>query len=168
MVTPDVLNSVDVPVRISATRRDGGAILLAAAADTDARSVLATSAVSKVGDLRFPSGTLALHTSGAGPLRDISTADVWRLTATGAGSAELVVDQGRGPEIAVVTSGDAKPLSDITMTVTWADRAWFFEALGVTMLGAVIAAFALNFLWQTRDDSRRRHDSGTMTSGVAI
>jgi hypothetical protein len=165
VVTPDVLNSVDGPVRIRATRRDGGAVRLAAAANTDARSVLATSAVSTVSEVRFPAGTLALHASGAGPLSDISTADVWRLAATGAGSAELVVDQGKGPEIAVVTSGDAQPLRDVTMTVTWADRVWFFEALAVAMLGAVIAAFALNFLWQTRDS---RHRSGTKASGAAI
>lgn len=166
VVPSDVLNSVDVPVRVTATRSDGGPVRLASAASVDARSVLATSAVSTVSGVRFPSGTLALHTSGAGPLSDVSTADIWRLAETGAGSAELVVDQGRGPEIAVVTSGDAQPLSSVTMTVTWADRLWFFEALGLAMIGAVIAAFALNFLWQTRDDPARHEVSTARTSVV--
>ena len=150
VISSDVLNSVDVPVRVTATRHDGGAVWLAVAARTDARAVLATSAVSTVSDVRYPAGGLDLRVSGAGALTDISTADVWRRSANGAGSALLLVDQGTGPETVVVTSGDATALTDVTMTLTWADRTWFFEALAVAMIGAVIAAFALNDLWQGR------------------
>jgi hypothetical protein len=150
VISSDVLNSVDVPVRVTATRHDGGAVWLAVAASTDARAVLATSAVSTVSDVRYPAGGLDLRVSGAGALTDISTADVWRRSANGAGSALLLVDQGRGPETVVVTSGDATALTDVTMTLTWADRTWFFEALAVAMIGAVIATFALNDLWQGR------------------
>lgn len=149
-VTSDVLNAVDVPVLVTATRRDGGAVRLTAAPSTDARAILATSAVSTVSAVHYPAGTLDLRSSGAGALTDISTADVWRLAARGTGSAGLVIDQGRGPETVVVTSGDATTLRDVTVTLTWANRAWFFDALAVTMIGAVIAAFALNFLWQGR------------------
>jgi hypothetical protein len=150
VISSDVLNSVDVPVRVTATRRDGDAVWLAVAPSTDARAVLATSAVSTVSDVRYPAGALELRASGAGALTDISTADVWRRSANGAGSALLLVDQGREPETVVVTSGDATALTDVTMTLTWADRTWFFEALAVAMIGAVIAAFALNDLWQGR------------------
>ena len=149
-VTSDVLNAVDVPVLVTATRRDGGAVRLTAAPSTDARAILATSAVSTVSAVHFPAETLDLRSSGAGALTDISTADVWRLAAKGTRSARLVVDQGWGPETVVVTSGDATSLKDVTVTLTWADRAWFFDALAVTMIGAVIAAFALNVLWQGR------------------
>ncbi|MBE3074231.1 MAG: hypothetical protein IMZ75_04685 [Actinobacteria bacterium] len=166
VVTSDVLNSVDVPVRVKATRRDGGAVRLTAAPSTDARAVLATSAVSTVSHVSYPAGTLDLRTSGTGPLRGIGTADVWRLWAKGTGSAELVVDQGRGPETAVITSGDATALTDVTITLTWADRAWFFEALAATMIGAVIAAFALNDLWQGRAVTGKHGVSGTRTSKV--
>ena len=150
VVGPEVLNSLNVPVRVTATRGDGGAVWLAAAPSTDARAVLATSAVSTVKGVHFAAGTLDLRASGAGALPDISTADVWRLLAKGAGSAELVVGQGRGPETAVVTSGDATALKDVTMTLTWADRSWFFEALAAAVIGAIIAAFALGDLWQSR------------------
>ena len=164
VVTSDVLNSVDVPVRVTATRRDGGAVRLAVAPSTDARVVLGTSVVSMVGDVRYPAGTLGLRAAGMGALGDIGTADVWRLSANGAGSAELVVDQGRAPETVVVTSGDATALTDVTMTLTWADRVWFFEALAVAMLGAVITAFAGNFLWQGRAVAGQNDVSGTTTS----
>ena len=150
VVTSDVLNAVDVPVLVTATRRDGGAVRLTAAPSTDARAILATSAVSTVSAVHFPAETLDLRSSGAGALTDISIADVWRLAAKGTRSARLVVDQGWGPETVVVTSGDATSLKDVTVTLTWADRAWFFDALAVTMIGAVIAAFALNVLWQGR------------------
>jgi len=150
VVGPDVLNSVDVPVRVTATRNDGGAVRLVAAPSIDARAVLATSVVSTVSGVHYPAGTLDVRSSGAGALTDISTADVWRLSATGAGSAEMVVDQGSGPQTAVVTSGDATALRDVTMTLTWADRTWFFEALAAAVIGAIIATFALGDLWHTR------------------
>jgi hypothetical protein len=150
VVTSEVLNAVDVPVRVTATRPHGGAVFLAVASSTDARALLATSATSTVRGVHFPAGRLDLHASGAGTLADISTADIWRLTDTGAGSAELVVDQSRAPETVVATSGDASALTDATLTLTWDDRAWFFEALAMATIGAVLAAFSLNDLWQGR------------------
>jgi hypothetical protein len=150
VITSGVLNSVDVPVRVMASRRDGGAVWLGEAASTDARAVLASSAVSTVSGVRYPAGTLDLRASGAGALTNISTADIWRHVARGVGSAALVVDPGSGPETAVVTSGDGSDLSDVTMTLTWADRTWFLEALAVTMIGAVIAVFALGDRWAGR------------------
>ncbi len=167
VVAPDVLNSVDVPVRVKATRSDGGEVWLAAAPAADASAVLATSAVSTVSGVRYPAGTLDLRASGAGPLTDVSTADIWRLSAKGPGSAELVVDQGGGPETAVVTSGDAIALTDVTMTLTWADRTWFFEALAATLIGAIIASFALGDLWQSRPAAGRADPVGTTTSDVS-
>ena len=149
VVGPDVLNSMEVPVRITATRSDGGAVRLLAAASTDARAVLGKSALSTVSGVHFPAGRLDLRASGAGRLSAVATSDVWRLSATGTGSAELVVDQGRGPEAAVVTSGDATALKDVTMTLTWADRTWFFEALAAAVIGAIIATFAIGDLLQS-------------------
>jgi hypothetical protein len=85
-----------------------------------------------------------------GELTGIDTADVWRLSAKGTGSAQLVVNQGAGPETAVVASGDAAPLRDVTVTLTWAARSWFFEALALAVIGAIMTAFALGDLWHTR------------------
>jgi len=151
MIVPaGVLNAVGVPVRVTATRRDGGVVFLAAAPATDVAALLSTSAVSTVSGVHFPGGRLDLHASGSGALPDLSNADVWRLTASGKGAAALLVDQGKGPEAVVVTSGDVTALSDATVTLTWDNRAWFFEALVMATIGAVLAAFALNDLWQGR------------------
>jgi hypothetical protein len=150
VVEPDVLNAVDVPVRITATRGDGGGIRLLVAPSTDARAVLARSVVSTVSGVHYPAGTLDLRASGVGAPTNLSTADVWRLSAKGAGSAQLVVNQGSGPETAVVASGDATALRGVTLTLTWADRAWFFDALAVAVIGSIVAAFALGDLWHTR------------------
>jgi len=136
VITSDVLNTVDVPVRVTATRRDGGAVMLVAGPSGDARAILARSAVSSVSAVHFPSGRVDLNTSGAGPVRDVHTSDVWRLTAKGTNTVALVVDQVTSPETAVVTSGDATALSEVTVTLTWADRAWFFLALAVMTIGA--------------------------------
>jgi hypothetical protein len=163
VVTSDVLNSVDVPVRVTATRRDGGVVLLAVAPSPDARAILATSATSTVRAVHYPAGTMDLRASGAGALTDAGAADVWRLSDKRAGSAALVVDQGRGPETAVITSGDATALKDLTVTLAWANRAWFFEALLVATIGAVIAVFAFSDLWQSRAIAVHREDAETAT-----
>lgn len=162
-VTPEVLNALDVPVRVTATRRDGGALFLAVAPSPDARSILAGSAVSTVSGVHYPQGQLDLHASGTGAVTDIRKADIWRLTAKGAGSAALVVDQGMGPETLVVTSGDTTALTDATVTLTWNDRAWFFEALALATIGAVLATFAVNDLWQGRLLAVQRHHAKTKT-----
>ena len=150
VVEPYVLNAVGVPVRITATRNDGGGVRLLVAPSADARAVLARSAASTVSGVHYPAGTLDLRASGAGAPTGISAADVWRLSAKGAGSAQLVVNQGSGPETAVVISADATALRGVTMTLTWADRAWFFDALAVALIGSIVAAFALGDLWHTR------------------
>lgn len=161
VVPPDVLNSVDVPVRVTASRRDGSLVRLVAGPSADARAILAGSAVSTVSGVRYPAGALDLRDSGSGALGDIGTADVWRLSAQGRGSAELVVDQERAPETVVVISGDTAALKDVTMTLTWASRTWFFEALAAVMIGAMIAAFSLIYLWQGRSVAVRSDVSGT-------
>lgn len=163
VITSDMLNSMDVPVRVTATRRDGGAVLLAVAPSSDARAIVATSSASTVSALHYPAGTMDLRSSGAGALTDAGAADVWRLSDKGAGSAALVVDQGMGPETAVVASGDTTALKDLTVTLAWANRAWFFEALLVAMAGAVIAVFALSDLWQGRAITVHREDVETAT-----
>jgi hypothetical protein len=162
VVGPEVLNAVNVPVRISATRSDGGALRLVAAGSSDARAILGRSAVSTVSRVHYPAGTLDLRAgtvdlraSGVGPLPDITAADVWRLAAKGAGSAELAVDQGSGPETAMVTSGDASALTNVTMTLTWANSTWLAEALVAALIGLILAAFALNDLWHGRPRTGR-------------
>jgi len=183
VVGPEVLNAVNVPVRITATRSDGGAVRLVAARSSDARAILGTSAVSTVSRVHYPvgkldlrAGTLDLRASGAGALPDISKADVWRLSAKGGSSAELVVDQGNAPETAVVTSGDASALTNVTMTLTWANGVWLAEVLLAALIGVIIAAFALGDLRRGRPGRGRpghgrpaagRTDaSGTTTSEV--
>ena len=164
VVGPEVLNAVNVPVQITATRRDGGAVRLVAAGSSDARAILGRSAVSTVSRVHYPAGTLDLRASGAGALPDISAADVWRLSARGAGSAELAVDQGSGPETAVVTSGDASALTNVTMTLTWVNSTWLAEALVAALIGLMIAAFSLNDLWRGRPGAGRTHAHPTSTT----
>ena len=165
VVEPEVLNSVEVPVRITATRSDGGSVLLVVAPSVDARAVLAGSAVSKVSGVHYPAGTLDLRASGVGSSTGVRTADVWRLSATGPRSAQLVVNQGYGPEPAVVASADASPLTGVTMTLTWADRSWFFDALAVALIGSIVAAFALGDLWHARTQASSLY-SGSRHRGV--
>lgn len=165
VVEPDVLNSVGVPVRITATRSDGGSVMVVVAPSVDARAVLARSAVATVSGVHYPARRLDLRASGAGSSPGVRTADVWRLSATGAGSAKLVVNQGYGPETAVVASADASPLRGITMTLTWADRSWFFDALAVALIGSIVAAFALGDLWHARAQTGSLH-SGSRNRGV--
>jgi hypothetical protein len=166
VVGPDVLNSVDVPVRVAAARGDGGAVRVVAARSGDALAIVGKAAASTVSGLRYPAGTLDLRASGAGPLPDISKADVWRLSATRAGSAELVVDQGSGPETAVVTSGDGSALTNVTLTLTWANSTWLAEAIVLALIGMIIGTLALTDLWRGRPRRRRATAARTDPSGA--
>lgn len=168
VVPAAVLNAVDVPVRITATRAGGRPIFIATAASADARSILASSALTSVSAVQFPTGGLDHHGSGVSPHADITAADIWRLSAKSPGSAVLLVDQSRAPETAVVSSGDATNLRNITLTLTWANRGWFFEALALATIGAVMAAFALNDLWQGRVPVSGSDVPGTKTSQAIV
>lgn len=163
---PKVVNSLDLPVRVTATRGDGGAVWLAAAPSADVRAVLAKSAVSTVSDVGYPAGTLDLRASPGRDLPDVSNADLWRVTAEGSGPTDLVIDQGSGPETVVVTSGDATALTNVTMTLTWVERSWFFEALVASVFGAIIAAFALIDLFRGRHATRQTGAVRTTRSGT--
>ena len=165
VVEPEVLNSVEVPVRITATRSDGGSVLVVVGPSVDAHAVLARSAVSTVSGVHYPAGTLDLRASGVGSSPGVRTADVWRLSAKGLRSAQLVVNQGYGPETAVVASADASPLTGVTMTLTWADRSWFFDAVAVALIGSIVAAFALGDLWHARPQTGSPHP-GSRHRGV--
>jgi hypothetical protein len=184
VIPANVLNAVDLPVRITAIRPAGGSVNVLAGPSNDVRAVLSGSAVSTVTGVRYPAGSLKLRGSGLGAPPDISTADVWRLVARGVGSAELVVDQGtargddpgissgndpgRSPETAVVTTGDSTPLGEVNVTLTWVDQAWFFKALVLAMFGAVVAAFALNDLWQGRAMALARDAAESPTAAVTV
>ncbi len=150
LVGSDVLNAVDVPVLVTAERADGGALLIASAPSPDARAIVGTAAVSTVSAVHYPAGSIDLHPSGVGALANIATADIWRLTARGSGAVKLMVDQGSAPGTVLVTSGDSTALKDVTLTLTWGNQAWFFEALVMATLGAVLAVFAFTDLWQGR------------------
>ncbi|MEO8519252.1 MAG: hypothetical protein ABI438_08705 [Dermatophilaceae bacterium] len=166
VVEPGILNSVRVPVRITATRSDGGRVRVAVAPSPDARALLAKSAVSTVSGVHFPAGSLDLRTSGAGTPSDISAADVWRLEAEGGDRTQLTVNQGWGPETAVVSPADNGAPRSITMTLTWADRSWFFDALAVAVMGSIIAAFALGDLWHDRRQPMSSVPTGPRHGGL--
>lgn len=166
VVEPRVLNSLDIPVLVTATRGDGGSVWLAAAPSADAGAVLAKSAVSTVSDVGYPAGALDVRASPGRDLPDIRNADVWRLTAAGSGSTDLVIDQGFGPETVVVTSGDGTALTNVSVSVSWAERSWFFEALAAAVFGAIIAAFALIDLSRGRHATRRTDAVRATRSGV--
>lgn len=161
VVPPGVLNALDSPVRVTATRADKGPVWLGVAPSIDARAVLASTPVCTVSGVHYPAETLDLRKSGVGAPVAVASADVWRSSARGTGSAQLVVGQGNGAETAVVASGDPSPLTNVTLTLTWANKAWFFEALAAGVIGAIIASFALGDLWHSRPATRRRGDRTT-------
>ena len=66
----------------------------------------------------------------------------------------------------MVTSGDATALTNVTVTLTWAQRTWFFEALVAAVIGAIVAAFALNDVWNSRRTARWAHAVRTRRSRV--
>ena len=64
----------------------------------------------------------------------------------------------------MVTSGDASALTNVTMTLTWANRSWLAQALGAALIGMTIAALALTDLKNRRPAAGRTDDRRTTTT----
>src|SRR5688500_18715438 len=85
LVPQTVLNRVDGPVTVTATRRPGGTVWLAAATPSDAAAVLGSTAHTSVTGVDTRPWELLTRTRGTGATPALSGTDVWRNTETGPG-----------------------------------------------------------------------------------
>jgi hypothetical protein len=159
VVQPSVLNRVDRPVTVTA-RTSGSTVWVGRASASDAAAVVGGADATTVSGMHVRDWSLDADRAGADPVPGLTTSDVWRQTATGAGTVRLRVDQGPAPEALVVAAPDGAPAELESLTVTVQNRTWFFQALLVGLVGLLSVVAGLAGLWH----QRRQPDADAATT----
>lgn len=149
LLTPDILNRVDVPVTVHAAA-SAGPVWLGLATPQDVTAAIGAGRHHRVVEAAFPSRTLTTTTQGDVAMADPRPLQVWTQTASGTHSATVEVDQAAAPQSVLVVPDQSGP---VEVTLTWANKRWFVEAAMVVAAGLAIAGFGGGSLYQQR---RRR------------
>jgi len=150
VLDPSVLGRVDSPVSITARTTDGSEVWLGRAAPSDAAALVGKAATTSVTGVSVSDWSLTTSQTGAGTAPALAQADLWRQQANGKGNATLTVEQDDAPETVVVATASGKPADLAELTVEWQRQAWSLEALGVLLLGLLVAAAGALGLWRLR------------------
>ena len=155
LVPQTVLNRVDGDVTVTATPRSGGTVWLAAAAPSDAKAVLGTTAHTTVTGVSTRPWQLRTENTGTGAAPALANTDVWRNTETGNGAVTMTIEQENAPEtvIAQATKGQIERVD-----VTWERKSWFVQSVIAALVGLFLLLSGLSLLWSTR---RRRNATPT-------
>lgn len=152
LVPQTVLNRVDGVVKVTAVPRKGGTVWLAAAAPSDAKAVLATSAHTTVTGVSTQPWQLESTTSGTGATPALSTTDVWRNTVTREGAVSMTIEQANAPEavIAQATKGQIERVD-----LSWERKSWFVQSVIAALVGLFLLLSGLSLLWTSRHHAGR-------------
>lgn len=177
VIGPDVVNRVDLRVKIRARAVDGGGVWIGVAAPTDARSAVDKGALTVVDGVSVRDWTLLSHRVGSGEAPELVHADLWRQQATGKGDARVTVLQASAPETVVITADSGK-VDSVTLSVE--KKTWFVQALLAALSGLLLAVAGLTITltagrppasWESVAPgteprrSRRRHSRSMGRSG---
>lgn len=168
VVPPAVVNGLDKLMTVTATRDGGGPVWVGVTTEVDAQAVLGSRARTQVRSVDVTGRGLRMQRQGSGTMPDVSAADVWRHSTTATGRVSLGIPRGPGPQTVVIASGvaDGAPVG-LSLTLSWAHPAWFYEAVVIALMGAILVVLSAGYVWlQLR--SRRAvtgPDTSTETAG---
>lgn len=135
----------DLPLLITATAQDDVPITLSIATPSDADALLAESRHVRVTGIEVRDGVLTadreweLLTETVGTEDPIApaTADLWRSQETTDGEVQIEGDLETAPETMIITTPEGERID--TLTMTWTNPAWFYQAMSVVFAGLLIA-----------------------------
>lgn len=131
----------DIPLLITARAADDVPITVSIATPADADALLADSRHVRVSGIEVREWALTTQTTGTGePVRP-ATADLWRSQSTTNGQAEVEADLESAPETMIFTTPEGESIE--TLTMTWTNPAWFFQALSLVFAGLLTALVGL-------------------------
>ena len=132
VITPQVLNRTDLPVRIDVVAQ---AAVIGVATPSDASAVLGGAVRREVGAIELPDWTAPTAPSGSGGPKGLGEVELWRVRQEITRAGRLVVDQKTAPESVVIVPGAGGLTS---LTLTWSRDTWFYQALVLTAAGALL------------------------------
>ena len=145
-----LLNAVDGPVDVTVTRKDGGPVWLGVGSHGDVATVLGDGRRTQVASVSWPAGTVRTSATGSANLPDVTSTDVWRATRQGDRSVHMTVQQGHGPETVVVAGPQGAALTAVDLQLSWQRGAWFVQSLVLVLVGLLVVAAAVGYLWHDR------------------
>jgi hypothetical protein len=146
LIGPDVLNRVDGPVTITAYGAGSSPVTISAAAPSDAQALLGKSKATLVTGVELGGWKLRTEVRDGGEAPAVASADLWRNTAAGNGSASMRIEQADAPETVVVTA----PEGVQRVVATWADSTWFVTAVIVALVGLALLLGGVLLLVRSR------------------
>ena len=163
LVPQTVLNRVDGVVKVTATPRSGGTAWLAAAAPSDAKAVLGSTAHTTVTGVSTQPWQLETSTAGTGQAPALAATDVWRNTETGNGAVTMTIEQANAPEtvIAQATKGQLDRVE-----VTWEHKSWFVQSVIAALVGLFLLLSGASLLWTSRPGRPATGPAGDTTAGT--
>ncbi len=151
VLTPDVLNRVDVPVVVTVEGSGSSALFVGRAPAADVAAVVGSAERDEAVAATFPGETVTTKTVGTGRLDDPRDLDMWWEVADHGKTARLELSQADAPESVLVLPATGE---QVRATVTMTRGAWFVQAVTVLAVGLVIVAFALGWLVRLSRGSR--------------
>lgn len=131
----------DVPLTIEARADSATPITVSIASPSDAEAVLGETRHVRVTGIDVREWELLTRTTGSADPIAPATADLWRSQTTTEGQATIAGDLEAAPETMIITAPEDTPLTSLTMT--WTNAAWFYQALSLLFAGLLTALVGL-------------------------
>lgn len=135
LLTPEVLNRTDLPVEIALTPKSGAPALVVIGTPSDTRAALGTSRHTRVTGVDVRAGTATTTDTAGGVIEPLGELTLWRETEQVSGPATITITQATAPESVLIAPSGAGLES---MTLTWANATWFYQALVLAASGALL------------------------------
>lgn len=134
----------DIPLLIKATAADDVPITASIASPSDAEALLGESRYERVTGIGVRDWVLTTESIGSGDPIAPTAADLWRSQVTTEGTVEIVGDLESAPETMIITTPEDGGLETITMT--WSNPAWFYQALALAFAGLLLVLVGLGLV----------------------
>lgn len=131
----------DIPLLITATAAQDVPITASIASPSDVEALLGDSRYERVTGIGVRDWVLTTERRGSGDPIAPATADLWRSQATADGTVEIAGDLESAPETMIITTPADSELRTISMT--WSNPAWFYQALALTFAGLLLVLVGL-------------------------
>ena len=133
LITPQVLNRTDLPVRIEVEAPNA---VVGVATPSDITAILGTATRAEITGVKVSDWSLTSATTGTGAPAGLGEIELWRERSEIKGDGALSVTQQTAPESVLIVPGK-DGLEKVTLT--WAHDTWFYQALVLAAAGGLLS-----------------------------
>lgn len=134
VLTPDVLNRLDSPIRVTASGE--GEVWAGTARPSDVEALLGDGARVDVTGVDVSEWALTSRDQGSGDPSDVRGLGIWQSTTSGDGSVTVEVAQEMAPQTLVITAPEGQQVQELEYEVS--DTRWSTIAIVVVVVGVLL------------------------------